>query len=92
MIISERVSVSSAEKSVDFYWPIGDNVVYGISMTKINSLDNLQREQLVREISEGIKYFLDFKNECDYIINGDQDINVMLKQLDEIIKNNINEK
>ena len=31
--------------------------MYGIIMTKINSLDNLQREQLVREISEGIKYF-----------------------------------
>ena len=65
MIIAHRVSKSSAIKRVvDFSWPIGDDIIYGISLAEINALDNLQREQLLKEISEGIRYFNAEKEQC----------------------------
>jgi guanylate kinase len=57
----------------------------------INKRKDKDQESIEKRMQE-VQYFIDFKDECDYIVNGNQDINTMLKEIDKILKDNINKK
>jgi hypothetical protein len=67
MIVSRRISKRgdrSRWNKADVIWPIGDDIVYGINFSEINSLNSSQREQLLSEISMGIDYSRHEKDRC----------------------------
>jgi guanylate kinase len=55
----------------------------------INKRKDKDQESIEKRMQE-VQYFIDFKDECDYIVNGNQDINTMLKEIDKILKDNMN--
>lgn len=65
-------------------------IFFDISLnTSLERMDSIRKDDK-KEIEKRMKdynYFLEMKNYCDYIINGEQDINKMINQVLNILEN-----
>jgi guanylate kinase len=80
-----RTIKEKLEDVITIYFDIPIEVSLDRMVNKRKDKDQKNIEKRMQEV----QYFIDFKNECDYVINGNQDINIMLEEIDKILINNI---
>lgn len=60
------------------------------NIKKRMKINRNQKEADIKERLDDLKYFFEYRDKCDYILNGNDDINIVIDEVLDIIEENIN--
>lgn len=60
------------------------------NIKKRMKINRKQEETAIKERLKDLNYFFEYRNTCDYILNGNDDINIVIDAVLDIIEENIN--
>ena len=60
------------------------------NIKKRMKINRNQKEADIKERLDDLKYFFEYRDKCDYILNGNDNINIVIDEVLDIIEENIN--